>query len=121
MVDLPTLRRLVLALPDVRDDSADESLAFAVGGKGFAWTYKVRPAPRARRHPRLDVLAVRCEIERKEMLIAAASDRFFDDDHYRGYPAVLVRLEAIDEAELGLLLEEAWRLTAPRRRSDRSR
>jgi len=121
MVDLPTLRRLALGLADVQDDSSDGSLAFKVGGKGLAWTYLVRAAPRARRLPRLDVLAVRCEIERKEMLIAAAPDRFFDDDHYRGYPAVLVRLDVIDEAELAPLLEEAWRLTAPRRRAGRFR
>ena len=49
------------------------------------------------------------------MLIAAAPGRFFDDDHYRGYPAVLVRLDAIDADELDPLLRSAWRLIAPRR------
>ena len=61
------------------------------------------------------MLAVRCDLETKEMLIAAAPERFFDDDHYRGYPAVLVRLGAIDPDELGPLLHGAWRLSAPRR------
>jgi len=121
MVDLPNLRRLILALTDVTDSSTAESLAFEVDGKGFAWTYKVRATPRARRVPRLDVLAVRCEIERKEMLIAAAPDRFFDDDHYRGYPAVLVRLQAIDEVELAPLLEQGRKLAAPTRRASRAR
>ncbi|MDB5483067.1 MAG: hypothetical protein JWO83_4120 [Caulobacteraceae bacterium] len=49
------------------------------------------------------MLAVRCDLETKEMLIAAAPERFFDDDHYRGYPAVLVRLHAIDVDEFGPL------------------
>ena len=40
---------------------------------------------------------------RKELLIEAAPDRFFDDPHYRGYPAVLVRLKAIGKRELGAL------------------
>jgi hypothetical protein len=48
------------------------------------------------------------------MLLAAAPRVFFDEDHYRGYPAVLARLDAIDETELAGLLEGAWRLIAPR-------
>ena len=114
MVDLPTLRRLALALPEAEDGCDDQTLAFSVGGKGFAWTYLARERPKAPRRPRLDVLAVRCALDKKEMLIAAAPERFFDDDHYRGYPAVLVRLEAVDEDELAGLLSEAWRMAAPR-------
>jgi hypothetical protein len=49
------------------------------------------------------------------MLIDAAPDRFFTDDHYRGYPAVLARLAIVEEAELADLLAEAWRMTAPKR------
>ncbi len=48
------------------------------------------------------------------MLIAAAPDRFFDDDHYRGYPAVLVRLAAVDELDFAALLAGGWRLSAPK-------
>jgi hypothetical protein len=33
------------------------------------------------------------------MPVMAAPDRFFDDDHYRGYPALLVRGPAIEEDE----------------------
>ncbi|HLZ84047.1 MAG TPA: MmcQ/YjbR family DNA-binding protein [Caulobacteraceae bacterium] len=116
MVDPETLRRLALALPQAEDASAEKGFTFRVGGgKGFAWTYQERFDPRRPRRPKLDVLAVRCDLETKEMLIAAAPARFFDDDHYRGYPAVLVRLDAIDAAELGDLLRGAWRLSAPRR------
>lgn len=114
MIDIAAVRRLALALPEAADDCRPDRLAFSVGGKGFAWTYLVRDRPKAPRRPRLDVLAVRCALERKEMLIAAAPERFFDDDHYRGYPAVLVRLAAIDEAALAGLLDAAWRLAAPR-------
>jgi hypothetical protein len=46
-------------------------------------------------------------MERKEFLIEAAPDIYFDDDHYHGWPAVLVRLDAIEEAELAVLLADA--------------
>ncbi|THD57595.1 MmcQ/YjbR family DNA-binding protein [Phenylobacterium sp.] len=115
MVDDAAVRRLALALPEVEDRSEGDRVAFEVrGGKGIAWTYLVRAAPKKPRVPQPDVLAVRCALERKEMLVAAAPDRFFDDDHYRGFPAVLVRLPQVDEVELAALLRAAWRLSAPR-------
>jgi hypothetical protein len=115
MVDPETLRGLALALPEGEDAAPATGFTFRVRAKGFAWTYYERIALRTPRVARPDVLAVRCDLETKEMLIAAAPDRFFDDDHYRGYPAVLVRLDAIDPDELGTLLRAAWRLTAPKR------
>jgi hypothetical protein len=115
MVDVATVRRLALALPDVEDRSEGERLAFEVrGGKGLAWGYLKRPAPKKPRVLQPDCLAVRCAIEKKEMLMEAAPDRFFDDDHYRGFPGVLVRLAAIDEDELAGLLKDAWALSAPK-------
>jgi len=115
MVDSARVRQLALALPEVTDESQGERLAFAVAGKGFAWTWNERVDPKKPRRPRPDVLAVRCQLERKEMLVEAAPHAFFDEHHYRGFPAVLVRLEAIEEAELAALMAEAWRLKAPKR------
>jgi hypothetical protein len=106
------VRRLAMALPGSVDESEGESLAFAVGGKGFAWRYLERVHPKKPRVVNPRVLAVRCPIERKEFLIEAAPDIYFDDDHYRGYPAVLVRLEAVEEAELAALLADACALQA---------
>jgi hypothetical protein len=115
MVDVAAVRRLALAFPEVEDRSEGERLAFEVrGGKGLAWGYLMRTAPKKPRVLQPEALAVRCAIEKKEMLIEAAPDRFFDDDHYRGYPAVLVRLLAIDEDEFAALLRDAWRLSAPK-------
>ncbi len=99
MVDATTVRRLAMALPEVEDRSEGDRLVFDVGGgKGLAWGYLKRVIPKKPRVLQPDCLAVRCLIERKEMLIEAAPDRFFDDDHYRGFAAVLVRLTVIDEA-----------------------
>jgi hypothetical protein len=114
MVDLVTARRLALALPEVTDGSTDQRLAFDVAGKGFAWSWNERVHPKKPRVPRLDVLAVRCAPDRKEVLLDAAPERFFQDDHYAGYPAVLVRLDAIDADELSALFAVAWRLVAPK-------
>jgi len=62
MVDLPALRRLIVALPEASDDSSEQKLTFSVHGKGLAWTYMAREQPKAPRRPRLDVLAVRCAL-----------------------------------------------------------
>jgi hypothetical protein len=114
MVEAARVKALALAMPQVRDASEGERLVFEVAGKGFAWTWMERFDPKKPRRPCPSVLAVRCELERKEMLIEAASAIYFDEPHYRGFPAVLVRLPEIDEAELAALLEGAWRLKAPR-------
>ncbi len=119
MVDTASVRRLAAAIAGADDRSDDRRLTFEVGGKGFAWSFNERVHPKKPRVPRLDILAVRCPIEKKEILVEAAPDRFFDDDHYKGYPAVLVRLEVIAEDELAELLADAARIVAqakPKRR-----
>lgn len=114
MVDTATIRRLVLALPEVEAGDSEESLNFSVRGKGLSWPHLARATPEGRREVVPGVLAVRCLMESKAMLIEAAPEIYFDDDHYRGFPAVLVRLAAIETDELGRLLTEAWRRVAPK-------
>ena len=112
MITHAQVRRIAQALPDAVDDSTPERLVFSVGGRGFAWTYYGRVVPKKPRVAFPDVLAVSCPLERKEMLLDAAPDIYFDDDHYRGYPAVLVRLKQIPKAEFTALLGDACRLQA---------
>lgn len=120
MVDAATVRRLAAALPDVEDASTDDALSFEVGGKGFAWSWNERVHPKTPRRPRLDVLAVRCVPEEKETLLELDPEKFFTEAHYNGYPAILVRLGEVDEAELTGLLATAHGCVAgaskPRRR-----
>src|SRR3954453_5486974 len=47
-----------------------------------------------------DTLVVRCTLEDKATLIAAAPAIYFETDHYVGWSAVLLRLSAISDAEL---------------------
>jgi hypothetical protein len=64
-----------------------------------------------------DVLAVRvADLEEKEVLLASdpEGERIFTEPHYNGFPAVLVRLPAVDEDELREFVVEAWYCTAPK-------
>ena len=123
MADQASVRRLAMGLPDVVETSrGGDHIAFQVaGGKGLAWTFMRRVHPKKPRVPDPDCVAIRCLVERREILVEAAPDRFFDDDHYRGYPAVLVRLPAIGEDELAALLQDAWRLSTPTALQKRAR
>jgi hypothetical protein len=113
MVDVETVRRIARSLPESRDGSTATELRFYVRGKQFAWTYYERVHPKRPRQPRLDVLAVRCAAEAKESLLASDPGKFFTTDHYRGFPAVLVYLDCVDEQEIQTLLTAAWRCQAP--------
>lgn len=53
-------------------------------------------------------------VEEKRALIASAPGTFFTTSHHDGHPVVLVRLEAVDPAELVELVTESWRHRAPR-------
>lgn len=119
MVDQDDVRRVALALPEVEGSPAGaDSFAFGVRhgakSKGIAWVWQERVEPKQPRRPNPDVLVVRVAGESaKQELIAADPDKFFTEPHYNGYPAVLVRLAAIDEAELRELMIDAWRVMAP--------
>jgi hypothetical protein len=47
------------------------------------------------------------------MLLEADAEKYFTEPHYNGYPAVLVRLDAIFPDEIEDLIIEAWRTQAP--------
>ncbi len=49
----------------------------------------------------------------KERLLVANPTKFFTEPHYDGFPAVLVRLDAVHGADLEPLITEAWRCQAP--------
>lgn len=60
-------------------------------------------------------LAVKCGFLERDFRIQADPETFFTTDHYRGYPTVLVRLPRVQLADLRDVIEEAWRLSAPKR------
>jgi hypothetical protein len=63
-----------------------------------------------------DALVMRViDLADREALLKGEPDVFFSTPHYDGYPAVLVRLEKIGLDALAELIEDAWRLQAPKR------
>ena len=63
-----------------------------------------------------DALVVRVlDLGDREALLQSNPAVFFSTPHYDGYPYVLVRLEAVNSEELAELLEDAWRIRAPKR------
>lgn len=97
----------------------DDRFAFSVRNgkknKSIVWTWMERVEPKKPRIPRPDVVAIRIDAHEKQELLDSDDERFFTEPHYNNFPAILVRLPRIDEAELRELLTEAWRIQAPRK------
>ncbi len=105
------VRRIALALPETQE--GEDDFGFGVRNasrwKGFAWAWNERVEPKKPRVPNPGVLVVRVASRAdKEALLASDPAKFFTEPHYNGFPAVLVRLAAIDADELEELLIEAW-------------
>jgi hypothetical protein len=114
MATLDDARRIAAALPEATPDAG--GFAYRVDGKLFTWIWMERVQPKRPRVPNPNVIAVRVADEaEKQAMLALGSEAFFTEPHYDGYPAVLVRLPAIDVALLGTVIGEAWRVRAPRR------
>lgn len=98
-------RRMVDAardLPSVEEGMSYGSPSLKVRGKFLS---RVKDA---------GTLVVMCPLEEKEMLMAAAPDIFFETDHYKGWPAVLVRIAAVGDEELAHRLRRAFLMQAPK-------
>jgi hypothetical protein len=117
VADQDDVRRIALALPETIE--SDDRFAFSVLNRGkpngFVWAWNERVHPKKPRVPRPDVVAIRVpDQDDKEALIASDPAKFFTEPHYNGFPAILVRLPAIDVDELAELILDAWRTQAPR-------
>lgn len=117
MADQEDVRRIALSLPGTRE--AGDHFGFSVLNKGkekgFVWAWAERVEPKKPRIPNHEVVAVRVASRfDKEALLSADQGKFFTEPHYNGFPAVLVRLPAIDLGELQELIIDAWRCQAPR-------
>jgi hypothetical protein len=77
--------------------------ALKVRGKAFAATGKQD-----------DHFVLMAELDEVEMLMETEPAVFFQTDHYKGWPAVLVRYAEADAERFHVLLERAWRRRASR-------
>ena len=112
-VTIDDLRKIALALPDVEATRTHGSLAFKLRGKLFAWMpvkKSVEPG----------TLAIRIDFDRRADLIAEAPEVYYLIDHYRDYPAVLIRLSRIDADALRDLLRGAWHFVGSKTKAKRT-
>jgi hypothetical protein len=112
MADAADVRRLALALPDVKEIDSD-GFDFRVADKGFVWSYPERK-PGKPRVIRTDiaVLYVGDEAE-KQALLLGEPDIFFTTPEYDGLPLVMLRLAQVNVERLRELVTDAWRMRAP--------
>jgi hypothetical protein len=119
VADWDDVRRIALGLPDTSERTSRELASWRVRDKGFVWERPLRPADlRALgdQAPSGPILGARVEhLVAKEALLADDPGVFFTTPHFDGYPAVLVRLDAIAVEELEEVVVEAWLARAPRR------
>jgi hypothetical protein len=111
------VRRIALSFPSAEE--AEGRFAFSVPDKGklkgFVWVWMERLAPKKPRVANPGVIAVRVpNLGQKDLLLASDARKFFTEPHYNGFPAVLVRLEAVSVADLEMLIADAWQCQAPK-------
>jgi len=110
------VRREVAALPETAEGPGP---GWSVRAKPLAWDRPLRAKDRealGSSAPEGPVLCARVPgLEAKDELIARLPDVYFTTPHFHGYPAILVRLDAIGVDDLRDLLTEAWLAQAPKR------
>jgi hypothetical protein len=97
--------RLASELPEVEAATWYRTPALKVAGKGFA---RLRTEAEGG-------LVVLCGLDEKAALLDSGDAAFFTTPHYDGYGSIIVDLDRVKVDQLRELLEEAWRLKAPRR------
>jgi hypothetical protein len=104
LADAQTYRRLLLALPEVEEGKGHGRPAWRVRGKFVAGLWQDG-----------ETAVVKVDKGEKQLLMEAEPEIFFETPHYEGWGYLLVRLSAISEDELAEVVEDAWRLAAPKR------
>lgn len=124
MATLDDVRALALGLPGVIEqvDGHRGGASWRTPAGAFAW--ERRPSGRdleqltalGRDWPDGVVVGLRTDGQQvKQALLETYPDAFFTIPHFDGYPAVLVRLDAIDPALLREVVTDAWLLKVTKR------
>ena len=108
---------LATSLPDVEVTTKWNHKTWAIGGRGFVWH---RPLGKAdiKRYgdkplPQGEIVAVRVEnLDAKDALLAMELPGFFTIEHFNGYAAVLIELDAARTRDVKAAVEGAWRAMA---------
>ena len=93
-----------LKLPEVIEDTWYGTPAMKVRGKGFV----------RMKEDGETVVFMLDGIDEQEALLRLQPEIYFITDHYRGYAAILARLDALTTAEARMRLDHGWRVKAPK-------
>ena len=103
-VTFETVCAIALAFPGVEEGTSYGTRAL-----------RVRNKFKARLREDGETLVVKISEAEREFRLMVDPESFFITDHYRNYPAVLVRLARIDPDDLSDVIEQSSRWLAPRR------
>ncbi len=110
------IRAAAAGLPETVEHQPHE---WRARGKPLVWERPLRAADRdalGDAAPDGDIIGVRvADPGVAEALVADDPAVYFSTPHFAGYPAVLVRLAAIERAELHDLLRDAWLARVPKK------
>ena len=90
--------RVATALPGVEEGTSYGKPAVKIRGKTIA----------AATAPERGSFVLHVAVVEKEVLIATDPDTFWETDHYRGWPAVLVRYGTAADERIETLIARAW-------------
>lgn len=96
------LQQAASGLPEVAESTSYGTPALKIRNKLLA---RVKDAT---------TIVLMCPLDEKEMLLEAAPALYFETDHYKGWPAILVRIDEIEPEELRHRLERVWVNQAPK-------
>jgi len=103
-VTYQTVREIARGLPGAVEGTSYGTPAFRVGKKLFV-----------RLKEDGESLVVKIDFDQRTMRMRTDPETFYITDRYRNYPWMLVRLPTVAPDDLRDLLQEAWRLSAPKR------
>ena len=118
VADIADVEHVIARLPDVTEGTRFGNRTWFVAGKAFAWERPFSKADIERfgatGAPEGPILALRtADVAEKEAILATEKRGFFDIEHFRAYPAVLVQLETIGKRKLRDAVIDAWLAMAP--------
>ena len=99
---LDILRPIALALPGMTEGTSYGTPAFHINKKFVA---RIKE----------DGITLVIKTWEREKWIKAKPSVYYFTDHYRDYPAVLVRLSKVSKKDLEVLFLEAWKKLAPKK------
>ncbi|MGN6515172.1 MAG: MmcQ/YjbR family DNA-binding protein [Rhizomicrobium sp.] len=99
------MKKIALSFPEALEKSSYGNPAFFIAKKFFT---------RWRKDDNALVFVV-ADMHTRDMMLELDPKTYFVTDHYKDYPAVLVRMERITPDELKRMLERRWRQIAPKK------